>query len=263
MAPSRPREPLPTRIRDLPPLTTAATEALERGFRALALDPTDEVRGRLEGHLRLLLAWTPAVNLTSIRDPADAALLHVIDSLTAVRLVRGSGADRLLDLGSGGGYPGLPLAIACPAHALLVESVGKKARFLETAIEAIEARPAVEVAAERAETLARRPVHRERWPLVTARAVAGLAELVELAFPLLERGGALIAWKRAPLDAELAAARHAAKALGGGRIRLERPVRGTLAGGPLAGHVLVVVEKRGSTAGTYPRDPAARDRHPW
>jgi 16S rRNA (guanine527-N7)-methyltransferase len=221
------------------------------------------VRAGLEDHLRLLLAWTSAVNLTSIRDPAEAAVRHVIDSLTAVPLLRAWRTDRLLDLGSGGGYPGLPIAITLPASALLVESVGKKARFLETAIDAIGVRPSVEVAAGRAEALARDPVHRERWPLVTARAVAGLAELVELAFPLLVSGGRLVAWKREPLDEELAPARRAMAALGGGRIREHHPLVGAPAAGRSAGHVLVVVEKRGATSVAYPRDPAARDRRPW
>jgi 16S rRNA (guanine527-N7)-methyltransferase len=93
---------------------------------------------------------------------------------------------------------------------------------------------------------------------VTARAVGSLAELVELAFPLLALGGRLVAWKRGDVAAELHAARRAVGALGGGSID-EAPVRVT----GLPGHLLVVVTKRGRTAAEYPREPAVRRREPW
>lgn len=225
---------------------------------AVGLDPAGPERAAIEGHLRLLLAWTGSVNLTSIREPSAAIRLHVADSLAALPRLRARGADRLLDLGSGGGYPGLPLAIALPATALLVDSIGKKTRFLETAVAAVGMADRVTVATARAETLAADRAHRERWPVVTVRAVARLDELVELAFPLLAVGGVLVAWKRGDLAAELAAARRATDALGGGAIATE-PV--DAAG--LEGHRLVVVEKGGPTPPGWPRDPAVRTRHPW
>jgi 16S rRNA (guanine527-N7)-methyltransferase len=225
---------------------------------AAGLDPTGPERAAIEGHLRLLLAWTGSVNLTAIRDPSAAVRLHVADSLAALPLLRARGATRLLDLGSGGGYPGLPLAIALPAAALLVDSIGKKTRFLDTAVAAIGLAGRVAVATARAETLAADRVHRERWPVVTVRAVARLDELVELAFPLLAVGGVLVAWKRGDLAGELAAARRAADALGGGAIVAER-----VAVAGLDDHRLVVVEKGGPTAPGWPRDPALRARHPW
>lgn len=225
-----------------------------------SLDLTIEPAGRrvLEDHLRLLLAWTRNVNLTAVRDPVAAVTTHVIDSLTAVPAVREATTDRLLDLGSGGGYPGLPLSVAVPVGALLVDSVAKKARFLETVVAATGLGRRVAVAATRAETLAGDPHHREAWSVVTARAVAALEELVELAFPLLATNGRLIAWKRGDIALELAAGQRAADALGGGHLDV-RPV--TAPG--LAGHVLVVAIKTGPTPPGYPRDPAARDRRSW
>jgi len=194
---------------------------------------------------------------------------HVLDSLTAVPLLRSAGIDAFADLGSGGGLPGLPLAIALPAQrALLVESTGKKARFLETAVAAVmpEAHGGdvpgsvapVAVAAVRAEALARDPAHRGAWPCVTARAVAALPDLVELAVPLLGPGGILVAWKRGDLTGELDAGRRALDALGGGRVELH-PVELPA----LAGHALVVVTAEGQAPAAYPRDPAARARRPW
>ncbi len=254
----RQREPLPSRVPDTPDLTAGYRDALDRGLQALAMTLSPAAREAIDGHARLLLAWTTAINLTAIRDPEAVATGHVIDSLAGARVVERHGVDRVLDLGSGGGYPGLPLAAALPGIAVtLVEPIGKKARFLETVVGATGLAQRVTVRQARAEALAAAPEHRGRWPLVTARAVASLPELVELAFPLLARGGALLAWKRADLDVELAAGRRAALALGGGRLTVVDP------GVPeLAGHRLVVAVRTGRVPDGYPRDPGARRRRP-
>jgi 16S rRNA (guanine527-N7)-methyltransferase len=218
-------------------------------------------RDGIMGHLRLLLAWTTAVNLTAIREPAAAVTGHVLDSLEAVPLLRVAGVRRFLDLGSGGGYPGLPVALALPAErALLVDSIAKKAAFLEVAAAAAGVVGRVEIAAVRAEALAADRRHRERWPAVTVRAVAPLSELVELAFPLLAPGGLVLAWKRSDLADERSRALTALAALGGGTLEVV-PLPAPLAG--LAGHVFVVIRKAGRTGGGWPRPPAERKRHPW
>jgi 16S rRNA (guanine527-N7)-methyltransferase len=173
--------------------------------------------------------------------------------------MRARGLDTLVDLGSGGGYPGFPLAVALPAaRALLVDSVGKKAAFLETVVQATGSDARVRVSRERAEALAADPRHRERWAAVTSRAVGSVAETAELGFPLLRRGGCVVTWKRLPLDAELDAAQRAVDALGGGSIDVvPTTVRG------LDDNVLVIATKRGATGSDYPRDPAERRRRPW
>lgn len=251
----RPRGPLPTRVRDLPPLPAGYRDVLDRGLASSGIALSADARAAIDGHLRLLLAWTEAVNLTAIRDPVAAATLHVLDSLAAIPLLRTLGVDRLLDLGAGGGYPGIPLAAALPASALLVESIRKKATFLRTAVEATRLADRVSVAAERAETLARDPAHRERWPAVVARAVAAFPELAELALPLVETGGLVVAWKRAPIDDELAGARHVIDDLGGARadvVPVDVP--------GLEDHRLVVIRKARATPQRYPRPPGERRR---
>jgi 16S rRNA (guanine527-N7)-methyltransferase len=252
------REPLPTRVDGLPELPPEYGHALDAGLDELGLDLAPAARAAIDGHARLLLAWTVAVNLTGIRDPAEVARAHVLDSLTAVAPMRALGIEAFLDLGSGGGYPGLPIATTLPStRALLVEPIAKKVRFLETVVAATGLAD-VAVANARAEALAADPAHRGRWPAVTARAVASLADLVELSFPLLAAGGVLIAWKRGDLVDEVAAAQRAIEALGGGAIASTEPhVRG------LEGHRLVLVTRRGRVPPTYPRDPAARKRRPW
>lgn len=249
----RDREPLPTRVEGLPELPSAYEAVLDDGLAALhvALEPA--ARRAIGDHVRLMLAWTRAINLTAIREPGAVALDHVVDSLSALPVLRARGTRRLLDLGSGGGFPGIPLAIALDAETLLVESVAKKSRFLETAARAIGASQTIRVAPIRAETLARDAAHRERWSAVVVRAVADLADLAEVGLPLVEHGGCLVAWKRLPIERELAGARDIIRLAGGGRIEL--------IGNPVAGledHVLVVIGKAGTSPPEYPREPARR-----
>jgi 16S rRNA (guanine527-N7)-methyltransferase len=254
---ARPRLPLPTRLTEVPPLPASYDAVLDRGLAALGLELPPGARVAIEGHARLLLAWTMAINLTAIRDPAEVARLHVVDSLSALPLLRRLGVRAFIDLGSGGGYPGLPLAAALPAErALLVDSVAKKVRFLESAATATGLDRCVVPVTARSEFLAHDPGHREAWPAVLARAVTGLTDLVELALPLLAPGGVLVAWKREPLAEELHAARGALRALHGRAEVVDPAVPG------LETHRLVVVHKDGRAGGRFPRDPAERRRAP-
>ena len=256
------REPLPSRVEGLPQLPVEALLVLDEGLQTLGLaDLPDPIRTGLIDHLRLMLAWNQSINLTSIRDPETAVREHILDSLSALPILRERRIDSILDLGSGGGFPGIPLALVLPARrTLLVESVGKKAAFLSAAAALLAERAGggpgeIDVFAGRAETLAADRRHRERWPAVLARAIAPLATLAEIALPLVARGGVLIAWKRRPFDAELAAAGPSLSLLGAAPPVLRSvPIAG------LEDHVLVVVEKLASTPAAYPRDPAQRRR---
>lgn len=256
---SREREPLPTRVEDTPDLPSGYRAALRAGLADLGLVLGSDAQSAIDGHVRLLLAWTEAINLTAIRAPAAVALAHVVDSLAAVPWLVARGVDKVLDLGSGGGFPGLPLAAALPSlQVTLLEPIAKKARFLATTVTAARLDDRVAVTNARAEVVAADSTRRGGWPVVTARAVGTTADLIELAFPLLTPGGALVAWKRGALDAELAGARRALDALGGGSIEVvDVPVAG------LRDHRLVVVGRSGRVPDGYPRAPAARRRQPW
>jgi 16S rRNA (guanine527-N7)-methyltransferase len=272
----RPRDPLPTSVEACPPLPIAYHDALDTGLQALTIVLTPTARAAIDGHVRLLLAWNPAINLTAIREPGAIAIRHVIDSLTGLAVLRRRQVDRFVDLGSGGGFPGLTIAAAMPAdRALLIDSIGKKVRFLTVAVAAVGLEDHVAAETARSESLAASHRDRDRWPAVTARAVAPLGELIELAFPLLRSGGVLVAWKqgeiadRAGLGGELAAARRALDAIDpDGRIDVMPAVtddavqaRGLR---ELARHRIVVVERGASPiAMTWPRDPATRHRQPW
>jgi 16S rRNA (guanine527-N7)-methyltransferase len=260
----RRREPLPTRVQDTPGLPASYDAALRRGLVALGIDLAPEVATAIDGHVRLLLAWTPSINLTAIRDADAVATGHVVDSLTALPWMTARRPRRLLDLGSGGGFPGLPLAAALrptlpTLEVTLLEPTAKKARFLGTVVDATGLADTVSVDVRRAEDVGRDPATRHRRDIVTARAVATTADLVELAFPMLAPRGSLVAWKRGDLAAESAAALRAIDALGGGHLQvLEVGID------ELETHRLVVATRGdGPIPDRFPRDPGLRRRRPW
>ena len=163
-------------------------------------DLSPEQRGQLARYLDRLLAANERFNLTRVRDRAEAEALHVGDALALLPHLP-VGAFELCDVGSGGGVPGVPLAIARPdVRVTLVESVGKKADFLRETAEALGLANA-EVARGRAESLANR-----QFDVVTARAVASLGKLLVWCRPIVRRGGVLLAMKGPRLGEELEAA---------------------------------------------------------
>ena len=147
---------------------------------------------RLEPMLRMLVK-EPA-SLSSVTNPDEARRVHLADSLSGLAVEEVSSAKRAADLGSGAGFPGVPLAMALPgAKFTLIDSVGKKVRFIEAVIEELGLENARAVNA-RSEDWAKAE-GREAYDLITARAVAPLEALAELASPLLTEGGSLVAWK--------------------------------------------------------------------
>lgn len=168
------------------------------GTRALALELDEAQLARLVAHLDLLDDWNSRINLTAIRDRPAQLTKHLLDSLTVLPYLHG---ERIADVGSGAGFPGIPLAIVEPGrHFTLIESTGKKCRFLEHVREALQL-PNVEVAQARAESY-----HPEvRFDTVIARAVGPVAKLVKVAGHLVVGGGRLLAMKGRYPEDELAA----------------------------------------------------------
>lgn len=167
---------------------------LSEGARELGIELTDEQVHKLFEHLNLLDDWNTRMNLTAIRERPAQVTKHLLDSLTVLSWLRGT---RVADVGSGAGFPGIPLAIVAPAvHFALVESVGKKCRFLECVRDTLQLGN-VEVVQARAESY--RPP--QRFDTVLARAVGPLADLVKHAGGLVAGGGRLLAMKgRYPAD---------------------------------------------------------------
>ena len=216
-----------------------------------ALPP--EAREQLRALLRVLA--TDETAPTTVRDPASAVDVHVRDSLDGLRVPEVRAARCIADLGAGAGFPGLVLAAALPqARVRLVESVGRKCRFLRRA--AAEAGlDTVEVVNARAEDW---PAGAGAHDLVTARALAPLTVLVEYAAPLLAAGGRLVAWKGNVDPEEEADGRAAAAALG-----LAPPRRVDVPPRPGADvRSLWVARKEGETPAGYPRRPGMARKRP-
>lgn len=219
-----------------------------------------EALARFERYAAEILSWNARLNLTRITAPEAMAVQHFLDSLICLRAIPGDPAAALdcIDVGAGAGLPGLALKIVRPAWRLtLVESVAKKAAFLEHAVAAL-ALEGVTVLADRAERLGRDPAHRGRYDLALARAVARLPVLAEYLLPFLKPGGRMLALKGAAIEDELAAMRPALAALGARLLKVE-PYGLPGLDQPRA---LVVVEKRGPTPAAYPRRPGEPERAP-
>jgi 16S rRNA (guanine527-N7)-methyltransferase len=174
---------------------SALQTRLEQGIDALDLALPAEAVQRLLDYLALLERWNAAYNLTAIRDPADMVTRHLLDSLAILPHVRG---ETLADLGTGPGLPGIPLAIAAPGRqVLLVDSNGKKVRFLREAIRALKLE-GVSALQSRVEDV------EGRFDCITARAFASLADMLTWGGHLLAPGGAWLAMKGKAPDDELA-----------------------------------------------------------
>jgi 16S rRNA (guanine527-N7)-methyltransferase len=160
-----------------------------------------------------LLDWNTRVNLTAITDPVDVLLKHFLDSLALLEVCDPAHA-RVLDIGAGAGFPGLPLKIARPQWDLvLLEATGKKVAFQRHIIETLGL-SAIEAIHGRAEEIAHQPAYRGSFDLVTARAVAALPALLEYAAPFCRVGGRILLPKKGDLSAELEQGQRAAHVLG-------------------------------------------------
>jgi 16S rRNA (guanine527-N7)-methyltransferase len=196
-----------------------------------------------------LLKWNERVNLTAIRDAEQVRVKHFLDSLSVSCVLKETPVEKVIDIGTGAGFPGIPLKIIYPSiYMTLVESVGKKADFCRhiTQLLGLEG---VEIVQERAETLGQAPKYREKYDWAMARAVANMPVLAEYLLPLVHIGGAALAMKGESGPAEAHAAEHALRVLGG---HLRKLVPVTLPG-VVEERYLVVIDKVAATPQGYPR----------
>lgn len=210
---------------------------------------------QFDRYLSLLLEWNQHINLTAITDPVDIQTRLFLESLSCVVATGDLSNQRVVDVGSGAGFPGLPLKILFPKmHLTLLESVAKKARFLEETCQSL-ALPNVDIFVARAELIGQNAAYRESFDWAVARAVAPLNVLVEYLLPLCKVNGHILAQKGRNAKAEAKTAALAIKLLGGGP---EEILTGQLSweridGDEQAKNVLVVIPKISQTPNKYPR----------
>ena len=205
-----------------------------------------------------LLSWNRRANLTAIREPEKIRIKHFLDSFSCTCAMRETPMERVVDIGTGAGFPGLPLKILYPAMRLtLVESVGKKAEFCQHIVRLL-ALDGVDIIQDRAENLGQMAQFREQFDWAIARAVATLPILMEYLLPMTRVGGAALAMKGEHGPAEAHAAEHATRVLGG---HLRKLIPVTLPG-VVEQRYLVVVDKVAATPHAYPRRVGVPAKHP-
>jgi len=205
-----------------------------------------------------LIDWNTRFNLTAIENPEQVHIKHFLDSLSGLLVMGNAPLKRVIDVGTGAGFPGLPLKIVCPEMQLtLVESVGKKAAFCQHIITTLKLSQ-VDVIQDRAEVIGQQPRFREHYDWAVARAVANMPVLMELLLPLVRLGGKALAMKGRSAPAETQSAERAIQLLGG---RLQRVQPVTLPG-VAEQRYLVVVEKIAATPSVYPRRAGMPAKNP-
>lgn len=235
-------------------------ETLAQGAKRLRIDLSPRQAEAFQTYLDLLLAERKRAALTALAHRETIQRRHFLESLALLRALEEAGAlgPTAIDIGTGAGFPGLPIKIVRPELALtLVEATGKKAAFLQRLVERLGLE-GVTVVHGRAETLAHDPAHRGAYHLALARAVAPLPTLVELALPFLRLGGYLAAPKGSGAHREVEEAAAALRACAGA-VELVRPLD-LPGGGPAP--LLVLVRKVGETPERFPRRPGIPGKRP-
>ena len=219
---------------------------------------TNEQCNLFAGYYEMLIAWNERINLTTITAPRDVAVKHIIDSLAAYSAEDFATNGEAIDIGTGAGFPGIPLKIYRPEIAItLVDSLAKRVHFLDEVISSLQLN-GIRTVHARAEDLGHDKDYRERFATACSRAVAPLNVLCEYALPLLKTGGKFVALKGAKHEEELTEAERAIKLLGGGKAN----VREIHLPGLDDVRAVISIEKVQCSPAKYPRRAGIPKRQP-
>ena len=229
-------------------------DELKAFMNKLNIDGIEAKANLLEQYMEGVLAWNEKVNLTAITDRDEFMQKHLIDSLLCAETLGFTEASSICDVGTGGGFPGVPLAVCYPEKAfVLMDSLGKRVRIVQQLCDELGIRNVTAVHG-RAEDLARQSDYRDRFDLCVSRAVANMRVLCEYCMPFVRPGGHFIAYKGPDCESEINDARNAVKALGGDPPEI-RPL-------PHLDHSLVIIRKAKPTPDAYPRKAGVPSRKP-
>ncbi len=238
------------------------TEKFEKIIGSFGIELSREQYAQFIRYYELLVKWNEVMNLTAITEYDEVVVKHFADSLSLVKAIPMASGDgkgcRLIDIGTGAGFPGIPLKIAFPELKItLLDSLNKRVGFLNTVIEELGLK-GIEALHGRAEDYAKKGQLRESYDLCVSRAVANLSTLSEYCLPYVKVGGKFIAYKSEKTEEEVGGARNALDKLGG---RLSECVEFNLPDTDMY-RTLVVIDKEKETPGKYPRKAGTPSKEP-
>ena len=217
---------------------------------------SSKIASELVNYMKGILEWNEKINLTAIKNPGEFVIKHFFDSFPAAMLPEFRNAETIIDVGTGGGFPGVPLAALCPEKKfVLADSLAKRLRVIDAV--AIESGITnITTVHGRAEDLGRNPDYRETFDVCVSRAVASLPVLLEYCLPFVKVGGTFIAYKGPEAEEEIKISSVALKKLGGKIDRIVDESDGTY------NHNLIVITKSSSTPKAYPRKAGTPSKTP-
>lgn len=237
---------------------------LEKVLVELGFPKDDRVLQKFQEYRENVLKWNEAVNLTAITDPVEFEIKHFVDSIVICSDERVKNAENIIDVGTGAGFPGVPLAILYPHKKFtLMDSLGKRMKIVETLCREIGLNN-VEVLHARAEELARKKEYRESYDLCVSRAVANLSTLSEYCLPFVKVGGWFAPYKTAAAEEEIINGKKAVKMLGGeivSRLTFQESQSFEQDGEKME-HLILWIEKKKNTLAKYPRKPGTPAKEP-
>lgn len=234
------------------------SQIFESKLNAIGITLDEKQKQQFDKFYELLVEWNKVMNLTGITEYEEVNEKHFVDSLSIVKAIDMSQVKSVIDIGTGAGFPGIPLKIAFPhLKVVLLDSLNKRINFLNTVIEELGLEN-IETIHGRAEDFAKQAEYREQFDLCVSRAVANLATLSEYCIPYVEKGGMFVPYKSGEIDEEVEQAKKAVHVLGG---KLEDVIKFQLPGTEI-GRSFVVIKKVQNTAKKYPRKAGLPSKEP-
>ena len=234
------------------------TTWFEKGLAELEITLNEKQIEQFLTYYELLVEWNKVMNLTAITEYEEVITKHFLDSVASVKVCDYSKPMKILDLGTGAGFPGIPLKIAFPDQEIvLLDSLNKRVKFLNTVIETLGL-TGIRAIHGRAEDYAKQKEHREKYDFCVSRAVANLSTLSEYCIPFVKEGGSFISYKSGKIDEELSQAENAVKILGG---KVQNVVKFPLMDTDMD-RSFVVIKKMKPTAKKYPRKAGLPAKEP-
>ena len=235
-------------------MSVGLTEQMEK----FGIQLSEKQRGQFDRYYQLLTEWNKVMNLTGITEYDEVVLKHFSDSLSIVRILDMSSVKSLIDVGTGAGFPGIPLKIVFPQiKVVLLDSLNKRIKFLDAVIDELKLEN-ISAVHGRAEDFAKRNEYRENFDCCVSRAVANLSTLSEYCLPFVKNSGVFVSYKSGSSDEEILQAGNAVKILGG---RIQTVDKFNLPETDM-GRALVLIQKEKSTPKKYPRKAGMPGKEP-